>query len=89
MSLHMVEKALFDIVADLQGAQEYRKDRDAFLGRYVLEADEVAMIKEMDVREIVKREVNPMLTMRAFQSVEGVTQLPEYLRRLNVGRTPG
>ncbi len=82
MSIHMVEKALFDIAASPASVQQYKAGPDAFLSRYVLDQDEVAMIRGMDVRLMLERQANPMLAMRAYSSVEGRAAMPEYLRRL-------
>lgn len=82
----MVEKALFDIASGPQCVEAYRQDPDAFLRAYVLEADELEMIKQLDVRRMIEREANPMLAMRAFTMLEGRAQMPEYIRRLKGGR---
>lgn len=82
MSVHMVEKALFDIAANARNAQAYRDGPEAFLSPYVLDADEARMIRQMDVRKMINRGVNPMLAMRVFSAVEGRERMPEYMRRL-------
>lgn len=82
MSVHMVEKALFEIAADPQRTAQYRNNPDEFLRAYVLEDDEVQMIKKLDVREMIRRSLNPMLTMRAFSAIEGRERMPEYMRRV-------
>jgi hypothetical protein len=82
MSVHSLEKALFDIASAPPEAQRYRVDPDAYLARYRLDAEEARLIKVLDVRELIARDINPMLVMRAFTSLEGRASLPEYLRRL-------
>lgn len=83
MSIHMVEKALFDIAAGPASTAEYKRDPAAFLGRYALTDEEATLIRELDVREIIARDANAMLAMRAFSCIEGRERLPEYMRRLN------
>ncbi|TAL75621.1 MAG: hypothetical protein EPN76_14455 [Burkholderiaceae bacterium] len=82
MSIHMVEKALFDIAANTQNVRAYRGGPVDYLKAYRLEADEVGMIEQMDVREMINRGVNPMLVMRVFSAIEGREKMPEYMRRL-------
>lgn len=86
MSIHSLEKALFDIASEPSEAQRYKQHPDAFLARYRLDADEAQLLRGLDVREMIARDANPMLVMRAFTSLEGRAQLPEYMRRLNAGR---
>lgn len=84
----MIEKALFDVASGPAEVEQYKNDPDAYLGRYRLDAGETGLIKALDVRELIARDANPMLVMRAFTSLEGRAKLAEYLHRLNVGRYP-
>jgi hypothetical protein len=82
MSTHTLEQVLFDLASNTHCAADYLQDRQAFLAAYPLQADEARLMIEMDVREMVARNVNPMLAMRGFSAVEGRERIPEYLRRL-------
>lgn len=86
MSIHSLEKVLFDIASGPAEAERYKRDPDAYLARYRLDAGEAQLVKGLDVRELVARDANPMLVMRAFTSLEGRANVAEYLRRLNAGR---
>lgn len=87
MSIHMLEKVLFDIADDPKRAAEFKADPQRFLEPYALHPDEVRIIKELDVREMQARAANPMLVMRAFTCLEGGRdRVPEYMRRLKQPR---
>jgi hypothetical protein len=85
MSTHMLEKVLFDVAATPQRAAEYSSNPDRFLSAYRLDDDEIQLIKQLDVREMMRRALNPMLLMRAFSALEGRERMPEYLRRMREG----
>jgi hypothetical protein len=89
VSIHTVERALFDIASSPARAAEYKADREKFLGAYPLQPDELQMVLELDVREMHTRGANPMLVMRAFSSIEGRERVPEYMRRLNAAGNTG
>lgn len=82
MSIHTVERALFDIASSPQIAAAYKADPQQFLSAYPLTPEEVTMILELNVAEMVRRQLNPMLAMRAFNTIEGRERMPEYIRRL-------
>jgi hypothetical protein len=77
-----MEQALYDISTAPPNAQRFKKNPRAFLSAYALEREEELVIIEMNVAEMIRRSLNPMLAMRAFTSVEGRDQMPEYLRRI-------
>lgn len=82
MSAAMMEKILWEIGLDPQRAAQFKADPDHYLTPYSLSAQEATMLKELDVRALVERNVNPMLTMRAWTALRGRDQMPEYLRKL-------
>lgn len=86
MSVYMIEKLLWDITQHPPRAQEYKADPDQFLRTYALAADEIEMIKNLDVRALVACNVNPMLTMRLWSLVKGRDQTPAYLKQLRAGK---
>ncbi len=88
MSIHGLEKAVFDIASGPSQAEAYKKDSDAYLARYRLAPDEAHLVKALDVRRMVELDLNPMLVMRLFTTLEGRASLPEYLRRLREQAPP-
>jgi hypothetical protein len=82
VSSYTIEKILWDIVDQTETAEAFRINADAFLDRYPLDPSERDLLKDMDVRTIVALRINPMLLMRAYQSIYGRDKRPEYLRRL-------
>jgi len=83
VSIHGLEKAVFDIASGPEQAESYRKNPDSFLARYRLTPEEAHLVKVLDVRRMVELDLNPMLVMRLFTTLEGRASLPEYLRRLS------
>jgi hypothetical protein len=82
MTIYTVERALLDIAAGPQYAAQYAADPATFLSAYPLDPDEVRMILDLDVREMTRRGLNPMLAMRAFSALQGRERLPDYLLRM-------
>lgn len=82
MSIYTVEKVLFDIVETPAATEKYKAAPDAFLDFYALEDDERRLILELDVHELVRRSINPMLTSRVFAAVKGREHMAEYRQRL-------
>lgn len=82
MSVYRLEKAVFDIASGPEQAESYKKDSDGYLARYRLVPEEARLVKVLDVRRMVELDLNPMLVMRLFTTLEGRASLPEYLRRL-------
>lgn len=82
MSIFSLERAVFDIASGPAQADAYKQDPDGYLQRYGLAAEEARLVKALDVRRLVELDLNPMLVMRLFTTLEGRASLPEYLRRL-------
>ncbi len=82
MSTHMIEKALFDIAASSANTADYQRSPTTFLSAYALCSAERRLVLELDVGEMLARQVNPMLAMRAFTAVRGRQSLPEYMRQI-------
>ena len=57
MSVHMLDKLLFDVAATPQRAAAFSSDPDLFLSSYTLDQDEIQLIKQLDVREMMRRRV--------------------------------
>lgn len=89
MSIFSLEKAVFDIASGPAPAEAYKMDPDGYLGRYGLAPEEARLVKSLDVRRLVELDLNPMLVMRLFTTLEGRASLPEYLRRLRAHEPAG
>ena len=85
MSIHTIERALFELTAAPQRLPEYQQDPRRFLAAYPLTAEELELVLALDVKELCRRGLNPMLAMRAFNLIAGRDKFPEYLQRLNGG----
>lgn len=86
MSIHMVEKALWDLLTFREKQALFARAPDEFLDGYVLTDEEKGLLKDWDVRTLTDRGCSPMLTMMSWGAVRGNLAMPEYMRRMN---TPG
>jgi hypothetical protein len=89
VSLHGVEKALYDLGVDRASKTAFREDPDAFLGRYRLAADEHAMVAAFDVAALIALGVNPMLTMGYWIEVAPDRSMRSYLARVRAPSEKG
>ncbi len=87
MSNYTIERVLFELTSNPQAPARFREDAQAFLAAYPLAQDEAAIIRALDVRAMHDRGVDAMLSMRAFNAIEGRAQMPEYMRRVNTPAT--
>lgn len=82
MTIYTVERALFEVISSPERLAQYKAEPEVVLRSYPLSADEVDLILKMNVSEIVRRGLNPMLAMRAFGAIEGRNNISEYFRRI-------
>lgn len=82
MSRYTLEKVLWDLVQQPQSAPMFRADPATLLDHYRLEPSESELLAKMDVRAMAALGINPMLLMRAYQTVFGKEQLAQYLQRM-------
>lgn len=82
MTIHTVERALFEIISSPKCIAEYKAARELVLSSYPLSADEADLILKMDFSDLIRRGLNPMLAMRAFGAIEGRNNISEYFRRI-------
>lgn len=61
MSLHGVEKALYDLNVDRCAREAFTERPTRFAGRYRLTEDELALLTGRDVRGLASLGANPML----------------------------
>lgn len=62
MSRNSLEKVLYDLSTSGANKKLFASDPDKFLGRYQLDAEEKALVRDYRVRELADRGVNTMLT---------------------------
>jgi len=75
--------ALWHICYDDRGAQQFRDDPDAYLDRYHLDASERRLVKDGDVRALLRLHVNDILVYSFFQSSHGRGAASLYLELVN------
>lgn len=83
----MLEKLLWEITQQPSRGAEFKADPERYLLAYPLDADEIDMVTRLDVRGLIARDVNPMLTMRLWSLMKGRDQMPEYLKQLHPDAT--
>lgn len=84
MTTNTLEKVLWDITVNPEMAAN-----PTILQAYRLTDEELALIEEMDVREMADRGVSQMLIWMAWVATRGFPMAPEYLRRMNVASRSG
>jgi hypothetical protein len=89
MSIHAVEKLLYEICNSGERAQQYRTGPDALLARFALTEQERRLVRELDVRGLTDYLVNPMLIMTTWNTLVGPNHIGDYLGRLNAPRAAG
>jgi hypothetical protein len=87
LSKHGVENALFQLSNDPAAVEHYLAEPAAFLGRFNLEADERALLEQMNVEGLAARRLNWMVLMGAYQAIHGRSKNGEYLQRISGFRT--
>lgn len=83
MSIHAVEKLLYEVCNSGERAAQYRNDPEALLGRFALTGHEQALVRALDVRGLMEYQVNPMLIMTTWNTLVGPDHIGEYLGKLN------
>jgi hypothetical protein len=86
MSIHAVEKLLYEICNSGERAEQYRAQPDALLARYALTDQEQQLVRQLDVRGLSDYQVNPMLIMTTWNTLIGPDSIGEYLGKLNAPR---
>ena len=83
MSIHTVEKVLWELMAMPTKKEAFLNSPDDFLSTYPLAETEAQWLKEWDVRSMTDQGCSPMLTMISWMAVRGQDEMPEYMRRMN------
>ncbi|MGE0114454.1 MAG: hypothetical protein AB7T07_06185 [Steroidobacteraceae bacterium] len=83
MSVHSVERVLWDICNSPDHYKAFLADRDELLTHYQLGDAEKQMVRELKVRELMDYNVNPMIIMQTWNAIVGSDKIEEYLGKLN------
>jgi hypothetical protein len=83
MSVHAVEKALWDVCNNPESHASYRANAADFVHRYPLSDAEKHMVSGLEVEALTAHQVNPMLIMMTWNAIVGADKIGEYLGRLN------
>lgn len=83
MSTNAMEKALWQALSNPQDLQRFAGDTAGYLAGFNLDDEERGMLLAWDVRAVVARGVNPLLTVSAFSAVNGVEKMGEYAMAIN------
>lgn len=79
MSVYGLEMALYDITTKSPVRKQFIAAPEAAVAGYALEADEQAMLKELDVGRLLDAGVSPMLTLGLWMCLRGPQTLLDYL----------
>ncbi len=83
MSNFAIERLLWQAFTNPAEAGAFRADADGFLGRFRVDEDEKALLKEWDVAALADRGVNPMLLLMAYNAVQPGANMMEYVGKIN------
>jgi hypothetical protein len=89
MSIHAVEKLMYEVCNSGERAAQYRSDPEALMKRFALTDTERALIRSLDVRGLTDYQVNPMLIMTTWNTIVGPDHIGEYLGKLNAASPAG
>jgi hypothetical protein len=89
MSIHAVEKLLYEICNSGERARQYRSEPDVLLARFALTGQEQRLVRAFDVRGLMDYSVNPMLIMTTWNTLIGPDHIGEYLGKLNAPAATG
>ncbi|MCR5879621.1 hypothetical protein [Phenylobacterium sp. J367] len=79
MSVYGLELALYDITTKSLVRKQFIATPDVAVAGYALEADEQAMLKDLDVGRLLDVGVSPMLTLGLWMCLRGPQTLLDYL----------
>lgn len=89
MSIHAVEKLLYEICNSRERAEQYRSAREQLVARFALTDLERGLVNALDVRGLTDYGVNPMLIMTTWNTLVGPNHIGDYLGKLNAPRVAG
>ncbi len=82
MSIHTVERALYEMASSPAGVEAFKASPAEFLARYPMTDEESRLIREYRFKELIERGLNPMLAMRASNAIRGRESVRDYLQSL-------
>lgn len=89
MSVHAVEKVLWEFGNKPSRIEDFRRDPDAYLASYALTASERDMIRHVDLKALAAHGVSSLLTLMVWPLLKGPQEMPfDYLVHMNDGKLP-
>jgi hypothetical protein len=83
MSTNALEKALWQIGTNPTETERYRAGPDAYAAGFRLDEAERAMLAELVVGAMARRETSTLVLMMAFLAVRGPASMGEYMQSMN------
>lgn len=83
MSTNALEKALWMIGTNPAEAAKFRADPRAYADGFRLDAAEKALMAEMNVGAMARRDASTLLLMMAFMAVRGPQAMGDYMQSMN------
>jgi len=84
MSVHAVEKVLWEIGNDPSRIQRLMEDSTSYFAPYSLDDEEKAMILDVNVKALADHGVSTLLTMMIWPLFKGPESMPfGYLEQMN------
>ncbi|SEG66031.1 MULTISPECIES: extradiol ring-cleavage dioxygenase [Marinobacterium] len=82
MKRDVLERVLWSLSIDRFSKEKFKENPEKFLGRFPLDAEDVRMILEFDVKKLQEVGVNPMLTMGYWIEMSPDRQMSSYNKKL-------
>lgn len=82
MKRDVLERVLWSLSIDRFSKEKFKENPEKFLGRFPLEAEDVRMILEFDVKKLQEVGVNPMLTMGYWIEMSPDRKMSSYNKKL-------
>ncbi len=83
MSTNALEKALWQIGTNPVETERYRASPQTYAAGFRLDEAERAILAELDVGAMARRETSTLLLMMAFLAVRGPGSMGEYMQSMN------
>ena len=82
MTSGALEQVLYDLGNSGRSRKAYLEDEEAFLSRYRLESDEIGLVRALDVSEMMRRGLSPMLLMGFYMGLRGPQSMREFVSKM-------
>lgn len=83
MTIHAMERVLWLIGNEPGQAARFNADPDAFLQDFRLDDEERRQILNLEVQQMSRKGVNPLLLLGAHRALRGGDSVPEYMQKMN------